>query len=38
MNTGTLTDIGEQADLAIVVGGDGYMLAQRVFLLVLILV
>ncbi len=26
MNTGTLTDIGEQADLAIVVGGDGYML------------
>jgi len=26
MDTGTLTDIGEQADLAIVVGGDGYML------------
>jgi len=26
MNTGTLTDIGEHADLAIVVGGDGYML------------
>jgi len=26
MHTGTLTDIGEQADLAIVVGGDGYML------------
>ncbi|PKG85983.1 NAD(+) kinase [Colwellia sp. 75C3] len=26
MKTGTLTDIGEQADLAIVVGGDGYML------------
>lgn len=26
MTTGTLTDIGEQADLAIVVGGDGYML------------
>jgi len=26
MQTGTLTDIGEQADLAIVVGGDGYML------------
>jgi len=26
MNTGSLTDIGEQADLAIVVGGDGYML------------
>ncbi|GAA0816948.1 NAD(+) kinase [Colwellia asteriadis] len=24
--TGTLTDIGEQANLAIVVGGDGYML------------
>ena len=26
MKTGTLTDIGEQADLAIVIGGDGYML------------
>ena len=26
MVTGSLTDIGEQADLAIVVGGDGYML------------
>jgi NAD+ kinase len=26
MHTGSLTDIGEQADLAIVVGGDGYML------------
>jgi NAD+ kinase len=26
MTTGTLTDIGKQADLAIVVGGDGYML------------
>lgn len=26
MTTGLLTDIGEQADLAIVVGGDGYML------------
>lgn len=26
MTTGTLTDIGEQADIAIVVGGDGYML------------
>ncbi|WP_019025718.1 NAD(+) kinase [Colwellia piezophila] len=26
MVTGTLTDIGDQADLAIVVGGDGYML------------
>jgi len=26
MNTGTLTEIGEMADLAIVVGGDGYML------------
>ncbi|TPH19222.1 NAD(+) kinase [Litorilituus lipolyticus] len=26
MNTGTLTQIGEIADLAIVVGGDGYML------------
>ncbi|TMM42493.1 NAD(+) kinase [Colwellia ponticola] len=26
MTTGTLTDIGEQADLAIVIGGDGYML------------
>lgn len=26
MKTGSLTDIGEQADLAIVVGGDGYML------------
>jgi len=26
MITGTLTDIGEQADLAVVVGGDGYML------------
>lgn len=26
MITGTLTDIGDQADLAIVVGGDGYML------------
>ncbi|KGJ96395.1 NAD(+) kinase [Colwellia psychrerythraea] len=26
MIIGTLTDIGEQADLAIVVGGDGYML------------
>ena len=26
MQTGKLTDIGEQADLAIVVGGDGYML------------
>jgi NAD+ kinase len=26
MHTGTLTDIGEKADLAIVVGGDGYML------------
>ncbi|WP_057832172.1 NAD(+) kinase [Colwellia sp. TT2012] len=26
MTTGKLTDIGEQADLAIVIGGDGYML------------
>lgn len=26
MTTGSLTDIGEQADLAIVIGGDGYML------------
>ena len=26
MTTGLLTDIGEKADLAIVVGGDGYML------------
>lgn len=26
IKTGTLTDIGEHADLAIVVGGDGYML------------
>jgi len=26
MKIGTLTDIGEKADLAIVVGGDGYML------------
>ena len=26
IKTGTLTDIGEQADLAIVIGGDGYML------------
>jgi NAD+ kinase len=26
MKTGTLTDIGEKADIAIVVGGDGYML------------
>ncbi|KGJ93209.1 NAD(+) kinase [Colwellia psychrerythraea] len=26
MKTGTLTDIGEIADLAIVIGGDGYML------------
>jgi NAD+ kinase len=26
MKTGTLTDIGDKADLAIVVGGDGYML------------
>ncbi len=26
MKTGTLTDIGEKADFAIVVGGDGYML------------
>lgn len=26
MSTGLLTDIGEKADLAIVVGGDGYML------------
>ncbi len=26
MKTGTLTDIGELADLAIVIGGDGYML------------
>jgi NAD+ kinase len=26
MKTGSLMDIGEQADLAIVVGGDGYML------------
>ena len=26
MHTGSLTGIGEQADLAIVVGGDGYML------------
>jgi len=26
METGTLTDIGDKADLAIVVGGDGYML------------
>jgi len=26
MTTGTLTDIGAQADIAIVVGGDGYML------------
>ncbi|PKI18088.1 NAD(+) kinase [Colwellia sp. 12G3] len=26
MKTGSLTNIGEQADLAIVVGGDGYML------------
>lgn len=26
ITTGSLTDIGEQADLAIVIGGDGYML------------
>jgi len=26
INIGTITEIGEQADLAIVVGGDGYML------------
>lgn len=29
VKTGTLAEIGQQADLAVVVGGDGNMLARR---------